>query len=389
MQYIKADTNTEVLIGPVIAVGDGFTPVTTLSLSTADEAELIKYGGSTPLTVTSISANGFAAITGADGYYTLDISTGNSDTAGFLTALINDDSLCLPVRVDFMVVNANVYDSLFAAAATDYLQTDVAQWLGTAAATPTVAGVPEVDATHFGGTAGTFSAGRAEVNTSHVSGTAQTANDNGADINTILSRVIGTILTGNHNPQGGDNYARLGAPAGASVSADIATRMAEASINTTGGAVDNVTTVATTTTNTDMRGTDSAAVASVCTEARLSELDQATAGKMANQADIIQTNTTTDIPALITALNDLAAADVLTQVNAALDTAISELGVAAPAVTPTLRTGLMLIYMMARNRVDVDTTGIDAIKIYNNAGAQIASKAITDDGTDYSEAKMS
>lgn len=35
-------------------------------------------------------------------------------------------------------------------------------------------------------------------------------------------------------------------------------RMAEASINTTGGAVDNVTTVATTTTNTDMRGTDGA-----------------------------------------------------------------------------------------------------------------------------------
>lgn len=38
-------------------------------------------------------------------------------------------------------------------------------------------------------------------------------------------------------------------------------RMAEASINTTGGAVDNVTLVATTTTNTDMRGTDSAATA--------------------------------------------------------------------------------------------------------------------------------
>ena len=150
MQYIKADTNTEVLIGPVVAVGDGFTPVTTLSLSTADEAEIIKYGGATPLTVTSISANGFAAITSADGYYTLDISTGNSDTEGFLTVLINDDSLCLPIRVDFMVVNANVYDSLFAAATTDYLQTDVAQWLGTAAATPTTAGVPSVALTAIG-----------------------------------------------------------------------------------------------------------------------------------------------------------------------------------------------------------------------------------------------
>lgn len=181
MLYLKADTNTEVLIGPVVAVGDGFTPVTTLSLSTADEAEIIKYGGATPLTVTSISANGFAAITSADGYYTLDISTSNSDTEGFLTVLINDDSLCLPIRVDFMVVNANVYDSLFAAATTDYLQTDVAQWLGTAAATPTTAGVPEVDVTF-------------------VSGTAQTANDNGADINTLLTRIVGTLAAGTHNP---------------------------------------------------------------------------------------------------------------------------------------------------------------------------------------------
>lgn len=177
MQYLKADTNTEVLIGPAVAVGDGFTPVTTLSLSTADEAEIIKYGGATPLTVTSISANGFAAITGADGYYTLDITTGNSDTEGFLTVLINDDSLILPIRVDFMVVNANVYDSLFAAATTDYLQTDVAQWLGTAAATPTTAGVPEVDVTF-------------------VSGTAQTANDNGADINAIKVVADGQAATG-------------------------------------------------------------------------------------------------------------------------------------------------------------------------------------------------
>jgi len=61
-------------------------------------------------------------------------------------------------------------------------------------------------------------------------------------------------------------------------------------------------TVTTCTTNTDMRGTDSAALASVCTEARLSELDAATGGKMANQVDIIQTDTTTDIPGTITTL---------------------------------------------------------------------------------------
>lgn len=49
---------------------------------------------------------------------------------------------------------------------------DVGAWLGTIAAAPTVAGVPEVDITHYGGSAGTFSGGRPEVNTSHIAGSA-------------------------------------------------------------------------------------------------------------------------------------------------------------------------------------------------------------------------
>lgn len=41
---------------------------------------------------------------------------------------------------------------------------------------------------------------------------------------TLLSRIIGTLASGTHQPQSGDAFARLGAPAGASISADIATR---------------------------------------------------------------------------------------------------------------------------------------------------------------------
>lgn len=39
--------------------------------------------------------------------------------------------------------------------------------------------------------------------------------------NILGNRLVGTIATGTHNPQSGDAFARLGAPAGASVSADI------------------------------------------------------------------------------------------------------------------------------------------------------------------------
>lgn len=38
----------------------------------------------------------------------------------------------------------------------------------------------------------------------------------------LLDRIIGTLAAGTHNPQSGDAYARLGAPAGASIAADIA-----------------------------------------------------------------------------------------------------------------------------------------------------------------------
>lgn len=104
--------------------------------------------------------------------------------------------------------------------------------------------------------------------------------------------------------------------------------------------------------------------------------------------DVIEQDTATDIPALIAALNDISPANVLTQVNAALDAAIAELGVAAPSATPTLRTGLMLLYMSLRNKTIVQTSGVDALEIHNNAGTKIASKLITDDGSDYTEAEM-
>lgn len=81
-------------------------------------------------------------------------------------------------------------------------------------------------------------------------------------------------------------------------------------------------------------------------------------------------------------------AEVQSEVDDALDTALSELGVAAPTATPTIRTALMLLYMALRNKTVVQTSGTDALEIYNNAGTKIAKKLLTDDGSDYTEAEM-
>lgn len=112
MQFLRANTQVKVVVGPVVAVGNGYVPVTSLSLSGADEAELMKHDASS---VTDISGATFAAITSADGYYNLTLTTSHTDTEGLLTVLINDDSLCLPVKQTFMVLAEAAWDSMVVA----------------------------------------------------------------------------------------------------------------------------------------------------------------------------------------------------------------------------------------------------------------------------------
>jgi hypothetical protein len=92
-----------------------------------------------------------------------------------------------------------------------------------------------------------------------------------------------------------------------------------------------------------------------------------------------------------TSLTDEAAinrTNINAEMNAALDAAISELAQGVPSATPSIRTGIMLMYMALRNKLDVPTSATDTLEIHNDAGTRIAQKLLTDDGSDYSEAKM-
>lgn len=115
--FLRANTVTTVTIGPFVDVGDGFTPQTDITLG-GDEAEILKHGSAT---VVDISGATWAAVANCRGYYSLTITAALSDTEGQLTVIVQDDSDTLPVRCTFMVVNANVYDSLFGAAGLDLL----------------------------------------------------------------------------------------------------------------------------------------------------------------------------------------------------------------------------------------------------------------------------
>ena len=142
MQHLKANTEVIVTIGPFVDVADGFTPQTDITLG-GDEAELLKHGSDT---VVDISAATWAAVANCRGYYSLTLTAALTDTEGMVTIVVQDDSDCLPVRANFMVLAEAAWDSLYAAKDT----------------------------------------GLMDVNVSTVAGTAQTANDNGADINAIL-----------------------------------------------------------------------------------------------------------------------------------------------------------------------------------------------------------
>lgn len=324
--YLKADTQTNVTIGPAVAVGDGYTPVTNLDVSTADEAEIIKHSGTT---VTDISGNTMTAITNADGYYYLVITAGQLDTEGRLTVLINDDSLALPLRIDFEVVNANVYDSLYAAATTDYLQVDTIQ----------------------------------------IGGTTQSATDlkdfADAGYDPATNKVQGVVLTDtcttltDHTAQSGDNYARLGAPAGASIAADIAA--IEGQTDDIGAAGAGLTAV-------PWNSAWDAEAQSECADA-LNAYDPPTKAEMDSG---------------FAGLNDISAADVNAQVSDVIKTdTISEMSQGAPPGSPTMEQAVNYLYKAWRNKNMTDSS---TIEIYNDAGSTVLFKSnISDDGTDFTK----
>ncbi len=132
----------------------------------------------------------------ANGWYKIALTTADTGTAGDLafhiTAASGDPTDFIDQVTDPAVANLGI---------------NVVNWLGTVVATPATAGIPEVDVKNIN-------------NVSTASVTTVKAVQGLTTADTIAT------YTGN-TPQTGDAYARLGAPAGASVSADIAEIEAE------------------------------------------------------------------------------------------------------------------------------------------------------------------
>ena len=110
MRELRANTQVIVTVGPFVDVTDGFTPQTDITLG-GNEAELIKHGSTS---VVDISGATWAAVTSCRGHYSLTLTTSHTDTPGNLRVVVQDDSDCLPVTQDFVVLTEHAWDLKYA-----------------------------------------------------------------------------------------------------------------------------------------------------------------------------------------------------------------------------------------------------------------------------------
>lgn len=252
MQYLKQSTAITLKIGPFLDDTDGKTAETGLTITQAD-VRLSKNGANIAQKTEATSCTHDEL-----GIYGCPIDATDTATLGRLQLWVHESG-ALPVFHEYMVVTANFYDSV---CGTDVLQADMTQMGGVAQsatdlkdfadagydpATNKVQGVVLTDTvtTYTGNTKQTANNntilahadyGLAKLvrsttpaNALDVSATGEAGLDfanikNATGAHTLTNITVPTVttLTG-HTAQTGDSYARLGAPAGASVSADILT----------------------------------------------------------------------------------------------------------------------------------------------------------------------
>src|SRR3989304_116961 len=271
--YLKVSTAYTFRLGPFVDSADGNTDENALTIAAASVL-LSKAGGALTAKTEATALTG----TGANAHYTCVLDTTDTNTVGALRVWAHITG-ALAVYKDFMVLPANVYDSLVAGS--DLLQTDETQLLGTAISAPATAGLHDVNVRQISTDA--TAADNCELmfdGTGYAGGTAKLKVDGetiktqavtcGAGVTVLAS--VGTAATS--TAQTGDSYAVVNS--GTFGNSALKTVIDTVAVDVAG--LDGAA----------MRGTDSAALASVCTDARLSELDAGTPGKAAAEIDLIK-----------------------------------------------------------------------------------------------------
>ena len=334
MTYLKQSTAVTVLIGPFIDDTDGKSAETGLTLAQAD-IRLSKNAGNMAQKTEATGCTHDEL-----GYYTCPLDGTDTATLGQLKLMVHQAG-SLPVWHDFLVVTANVYDTL---CSTDLLQTDLTQIGGVAQSATDLKDFADTGydpATHntqanmaavsldttaadnletmLDGTGGKkLTLEQLVVNSSSAGGAIDIDNSNGVAIwatSTGLNSVVfeaqgagagGAALRLLAGANGYGLYALGGSSSGAGMylastggwAIQCAGTSGDIDADITGNITGNlVGTVSTVTTNTDMRGTDSAALAATAlstatwTAARAGYLDELAAANIPADLDLVLADT--------------------------------------------------------------------------------------------------
>lgn len=133
MRYLKQSTSVDVGIGPFLDETDGKTAETALTITQPD-VRLKKNGGAWAQKAATQTLSHEEA-----GWYEVTLDATDTDTIGILLVAVHESG-ALPVWMEFHVLAANVYDSLFGSG--DVLDVSVTQFAGSAITA--AAGIPEV-----------------------------------------------------------------------------------------------------------------------------------------------------------------------------------------------------------------------------------------------------
>ncbi|MCP5414985.1 MAG: hypothetical protein H6961_10305 [Chromatiaceae bacterium] len=185
-QLLKQSTAATVKLGPFVDSTDGVTAETALTISQAD-IRLSKNGGAFAQT-----NNATGATHDENGYYGVPLDTTDTNTLGRLRVAVNESG-SLPVWQDFMVVNANVYDSLIGGS--DNLQVDTVQIEGSDATDQINAAADTALADYDAPTKAELDSGLAALNDLDAAGVRSAVGLASANLDTQLG-TIDTVVDG-------------------------------------------------------------------------------------------------------------------------------------------------------------------------------------------------
>jgi hypothetical protein len=127
--------------------------------------------------------------------YRVTLDTTDTGTLGTLRMAFNEAATCLPVWQDFMVLPANIYDSLVSGS--DLIDVSMAQILGTAVSSPATAGILDVNVKNI------------DNDAASASGTVTFPNATLASTTNITAGTITTVTNLTNAPTAGDLTATM------------------------------------------------------------------------------------------------------------------------------------------------------------------------------------